>query len=173
MSAAANAANRSPLAARLAELTVECVTQHVTLVLDGEWPHDEWRVAVAYKEAIYHTVYKTGLGHRKLAAGVTRERGGYAFRDARGAPGFAKTDKEAMERGLAQPVAPAVADVVSSLLTDAQGSDQPFDDWCSDLGYSTDSIKARDTYFACQRERVAMVKMFGAGLFAELTGLEH
>lgn len=46
-------------------------------------------------------------------------------------------------------VRPSLADVLHSLLSDARGSDEAFPDWCSELGYSDDSIKARGIYDTC------------------------
>jgi hypothetical protein len=53
-------------------------------------------------------------------------------------------------RAIASPVIPHVADILSCLLMDMQGSQQSFEEWASDFGYDTDSIKARDMYLDCQ-----------------------
>jgi len=45
---------------------------------------------------------------------------------------------------------PDIADVLSSLVSDASGTDQPFTDWCADYGYSDDSRKAEAMYRECQ-----------------------
>jgi hypothetical protein len=41
-------------------------------------------------------------------------------------------------------------ELVYSLTTDGQGTDQSFEDWCVDLGYDADSRKAHSIYTACQ-----------------------
>ena len=51
--------------------------------------------------------------------------------------------------GTAHTSPPQVQDVLHSLLLDASNTDQPFEDWCADLGYDTDSIKAHNAYLEC------------------------
>jgi hypothetical protein len=48
-----------------------------------------------------------------------------------------------------RPVRPTVANVLHSLFMDASAADESFSDWCDNLGYSDDSIKALNTYKAC------------------------
>lgn len=52
---------------------------------------------------------------------------------------------------LREPVAPHPADVLYSVILDSSACESSFAEWCRDYGYSDDSIKARDTYDACQR----------------------
>lgn len=54
---------------------------------------------------------------------------------------------------------PKVADVLGAFLMDASCADEGFEDWADNLGYDQDSIKARETYQACQKSR-AMVEAF-------------
>lgn len=49
-----------------------------------------------------------------------------------------------------RPKPPELADVVSCLVSDAQAMYEPFESWCGDLGYDTDSRKALNTYLECQ-----------------------
>ncbi len=158
------------------DLGVALDAVHLDLVTkdpDGKpakWAHDAWRVTFTYgdKGRVISTSYKTGLGHRKPRAGVKAERGGFATRTD--AP--VKTERAA-ELGWIVPSAPTAADVLYCLVSDANGCDQSFDDWCADLGESNDSIKARDTYFACQKTRVDLISMFGLELFEKLGAAEH
>ena len=54
---------------------------------------------------------------------------------------------------------PNKKDVLSSmLLDDVSGID--FDEFCCEFGYDNDSIKALETYKACQRETKALHNMF-------------
>lgn len=48
----------------------------------------------------------------------------------------------------------------SILATVAKSDPGTFEDFCGDFGYDTDSIKARDTYFAVQREYAGVRGMF-------------
>lgn len=49
-----------------------------------------------------------------------------------------------------KPKRPELADVLCSLVLDAEAADMPFDDWCDDFGCNSDSIKDRDLYMQCQ-----------------------
>lgn len=55
-----------------------------------------------------------------------------------------------------KPTPPKVEDVISSMTLDATACDESFDDWCSSLGYETDSRKALKTYLACQNSGVEL-----------------
>lgn len=44
-----------------------------------------------------------------------------------------------------------IDNVLYSLILDAQFSNETFDDFCDNLGYDNDSIKANETYRACQK----------------------
>lgn len=57
---------------------------------------------------------------------------------------------------------PHPADVIACLFLDASMADQTFADWCGDLGYSDDSIKARAVYDECQRTRSALLRIMGS-----------
>ncbi len=46
---------------------------------------------------------------------------------------------------------PTLAEVLNCILLDGACADELFPDWCASLGYSDDSIKARDIYDTCQR----------------------
>lgn len=152
-------------ATQQAKTTDETVAEYLaaqrisfTATLGGEtkrdsWTCDEWRVTIARHDAPpafapnaagkktveLETRYYTGTGHRKSAKPM---------------PAHVKTNPRSMaaedwRRQYLRPVAPSAASVLHSLLLDAQGAEQPFDYWCSDFGYDTDSRKALDIYEAC------------------------
>lgn len=52
---------------------------------------------------------------------------------------------------LFQDATPKLEQVLNSLLSDARAGEMPFDDFCCDFGYDTDSRKALETYLACQK----------------------
>lgn len=57
---------------------------------------------------------------------------------------------------------PSVVDVLYSLLLDASALDfRDFADWCSDLGYDTDSIKAKQAYDECIATATKLRAAFG------------
>ena len=74
-------------------------------------------------------------------------------------------------QGLKSPRQPKVADVLYSLLSDASAEQRNFHEWCSDYGYSTDSISALNTYRACLDTAAALRKCFSNELLAELNTL--
>ena len=74
-------------------------------------------------------------------------------------------------QGLKSPKPPKVADVMYSLLTDASAEQRNFHEWCSDYGYSTDSINALNVYRACLDTAAALRKCFSNELLAELRDL--
>lgn len=115
--------------------------------LDNNWPHDEWRVELSNESGCWSTSYKTGLGHRKFPKGFVPDRKlnplCLAFKQ--------------QERNK-KPVRPSIADVMHSLCLDASAADVNFHDWCSDYGYSDDSIIALNLYKACLETSTALRK---------------
>lgn len=59
---------------------------------------------------------------------------------------------------------PELADVMASLVGDAQGIEgRTFEEWASDYGYDTDSRKAHATYEACSSIRRRIVSFMSGG----------
>lgn len=106
---------------------------------DG-WECDGWRVWFERKGAdTLKAPFFTGIGHRAPLKRAPK-------------PPTANKRSAAYENWAHQwlkPVAPSAASVLYSLLSDAQGAEQPFDYWAADYGYDTDSIKALNIYNAC------------------------
>lgn len=101
-----------------------------------EWKCDQWRVTLSSKAAAHSFDYFTGTGLRREVKGL-------------GAMHI-KTWKTVGNKWVtAVPVKPKVADVLHSLILDADAANENFDDWCDNFGYSSDSIKALNTYKAC------------------------
>lgn len=123
---------------------------------DDKWECDEWRVKLGAME----TRYYTGTGHRKPKKG--------AFRTTarKGTVAYAN-----WERANLQPVAPCAADVIYSLLSDAEAADMSFNGWCDNFGYSSDSISAFNTYQQCSTIGNDLQKVFTAKQRAELSEL--
>ena len=74
-------------------------------------------------------------------------------------------------KGRNEPRQPKVADILYSLLSDASAEQRNFHEWCSDYGYSTDSINALNVYRACLDTAAALRKCFSYELLAELQDL--
>lgn len=121
---------------------------------DGKaWKCDAWRVTLATGEGnarfAYETDYFTGLGHRKPVKGAP---------SAKGNPNTLY--REQWEKQYLRPQAPRAADVLHSLILDSSADGMSFRDWCSDYGYSDDSISAFDTYRQCCDVAVNLRRIF-------------
>lgn len=66
---------------------------------------------------------------------------------------------------------PQLLDVLQSLLSDASGADQSFEEWCRDLGYDDDSRKALRIYQACEEIARELDKMFSKQEIEDLNKL--
>ena len=108
---------------------------------------DQWRVTLSTGAGHSSFDYFTGLGLRETVRGIAAMR----------------YPSATMVRGqwqAAKPKKPKVADVLHSLILDASAADENFDDWCDNFGYSSDSIKALNTYKACLDTARALRKHF-------------
>ena len=56
---------------------------------------------------------------------------------------------------------PTASDLVWAVAIDSEAVDESLKDWCDNFGYSTDSIKARSIYKACQRNGERLIKLIG------------
>ena len=56
---------------------------------------------------------------------------------------------------------PTASDLVWAVAIDSEAVDESFSDWCANFGYTTDSIKARSTFKACQRNGERLIKLIG------------
>jgi hypothetical protein len=155
--------------------TIEGLTiksNHVGLMVEDSWDYDLWHVEINYNNNTYKTEYKTGLGHRKVANGVVKfYQGGrlkYAYCGS-----VAHTETSAADKKYTIPVAPQLADVMYSVVMDAQSAEETFEGWCDNFGYDVDSRKALDTYLKCQDARNKFIKVFGEDFLNEIKYLEH
>ena len=56
---------------------------------------------------------------------------------------------------------PTASDLVWAVATDSTALTESFSDWCDNFGYTTDSITARSTYKACQRNGERLIRLIG------------
>ena len=64
---------------------------------------------------------------------------------------------------------PTASDLVWAVATDSTALTESFSDWCGEFDYSTDSITARSTYKACQRNGQRLTDLIGsAEVFSQL-----
>ncbi len=74
--------------------------------------------------------------------------------------------------GSAHRDAPNAADVLSCLCSDVSCGEESFEDFCSSLGYDSDSRKAEKTWKACSRMAPKVRKFLGEH-FDEVSSAEH
>jgi hypothetical protein len=109
-----------------------------------DWECFMWRVDIASSAGIWSTSFYTGKGR------VTKPKHPY------------------MEP---KPKKPTNADILYSLVLDANASNENFHDWCANYGYSSDSIQALNTYKECLEIGNQLNKHFGRDLVNKLTEL--
>lgn len=119
---------------------------------DG-WECDAWRVLFSRGGASFSADFYTGLGHRAEPSKEQKIKARWSFaglteKDIRERTIYGRKYLRALEE-MRSPTKPHAASVLYSLTLDARAADQSFSDWCSELGYDEDSIKAFDTYRAC------------------------
>lgn len=132
--------------AKLVEWNITYKARYVGQVQrDKKWDCDQWDVTFSKLAGkSFRTDYYKGLGLRSKIKESSFSTGG-------------------------KPVKPEAAGVLYSLLLDA--SEQSFSYWCGDLGYDTDSIKAFNTYHACERIGKELRTVFDREQRAELSKL--
>ena len=138
---------------------------------DG-WNSDKWLVKIG----LHEFEYNTGLGHRishsansyKLSAKQIESV--KVLRDLLGNDRLDNTVFK-LSDGNSYAVSPTQASVLYCLLSDANCAEQNFNDFCSDLGYDNDSMKAFKIYQACCDTLEKMRKIFTAKQRAELSEL--
>ena len=70
-------------------------------------------------------------------------------------------------------VPPSAPEVLECLKSDFFLAGYDFEDWCSDLGYETDSRRAEKIYKACDRQSRKLEKFLGDDLLDELMETEE
>lgn len=112
------------------------------LYQNKEWPHFAWNVVINGESFSY----KTGIGHAYL--GKKQKPEDVPVNEYRG---FLKLRDDSRSLGVvnAYAKAPSQDEVLHALLSDAECGNYSFDEFCDNLGYSNDSLKALDVYRAC------------------------
>jgi len=120
------------------------------------------------RRVIWTGEYRLGIGHVKIAnykpgmlasmkAHLT-DREEIMLQSWKAKPHASFTDKAlqanaAAKLAIIQKVAPSLDDVCASLLSDGSAffDGERFEEWAANLGYSDDSIKAKETFETCDR----------------------
>ena len=134
---------RTQLKDLCAERDVGIVTKLVGQKVDDEkWEHFEWQVTLLYQKRSYKTTFRCGMGHVYQ---------------------MTPPETSTQPRGrVGTPKPPDAADVLSCLCLDATSADRnTFEDWCSDLGYDSDSRKAEKIYNLCVETNAKLRRFLG------------
>ena len=133
-----------------------------------------WRVTLERDgRAILTADYSAGIGHapcyKKLPVfgrGLTRD--DIALLEYETEKGFeARQASTAIFKG--KPIAPATADVLYSLATDADVLNySTFEEWAETFGYDADSRSAEAIYRECLKQALALRNGLGESLLADL-----
>lgn len=75
-------------------------------------------------------------------------------------------------QGMGHSKEPSAADVISCLCSDARAGEEPFEEFCSNFGYDSDSRKAWDTWKACERMGTGVRRLLGDS-FDTFANAEH
>ena len=142
---------------------------------DEEWQHDLFNVTFVNGRKLINTEFKTGLGHRVLKSKkgtmsslatkynkellkVNIEKGLTPIEsDFISNNGWSKS---LYVGGSCFAVSPTAASVLYSLLLDYDYAYELFEDFCDNLGYDQDSIKALEIYKACQKNAKQLKEVF-------------
>lgn len=123
-----------------------------------------WEVTITRGERSFTTAYGMGYAHCKRVDSATEGRVYVPMTvellhdmtlPVRGAIGAAVA-------GGVEPNEPTARDVLESLQLDARAGAGSFEDFCSDLGYDSDSRKAEKIWEACRDTRDRLREFFGA-----------
>lgn len=143
-------------------------------VMDKDWPCIEYTLQLMRDgRPVWTGDYRLGVGHVKAI-----QRFGYTIAMSESEKRFlaawqAKPHANFLDKQLwaetaarlakAQKVEPKLEDVCHSLLMDGSAffDGETFEDWCGSLGYDTDSIKAKETFDACDKTGRELMRGLG------------
>lgn len=154
------------------------------------WAHIRYTVTLARNgKAFWSGPYKLGTGHVKWPSEPELMVGKYlrpfmgkdealrAVWAKRGNRRLIAEDEAKAAAGLAyvQKVAPTLDSVLGSLLSDGSChfDGERFEDWCSNYGYSDDSIKAKDIFDTCEAIGKDLRRAFSLAEIEELRELSR
>jgi len=135
------------------------------MVRDNDWPCIEWTVQIIHnRKPVWTGEWSAGVGHVKFPRGNDAYPQGltqnetYALNTIRMKPSAVLVAKQlwadvAAKLAVAQKVSPSLHSVMGSLMLDGSAffDGLRFEDWVSEFGYDSDSIKAKEIYEACDK----------------------
>jgi hypothetical protein len=119
---------------------------------DDGWEHYLWTVTLTREDRTRDLPYRMGLGHVGSKCGRPLPSSRYNTMPC--------SHVRCYDAGPV-PTPPDLYTVLTGLKADATHG-ETFNDWARDYGYDTDSIKARETYFACQQSETDSRAFFGS-----------
>jgi hypothetical protein len=170
---------KEQIAEVLAAAGVAMTAQHVPTTFDPkskDWQHIAWRVEFSSPRGKFSTDYRQGIGHlpASMVEGYAKsihnaERIAFALSTGMVPPKSIPAGNFNMRLGAKPLPKPDAADVVYSLVMDAGAADYAsFEDWAADLGESTDSRKAEQTFNLCRTIALDLNRVFGAAVVEQL-----
>jgi hypothetical protein len=141
-------------------LTMECEHKGVKTEKVKDWTGkeidhsmDEWACTLTCGKQSMTTLFRQGLAYRKINRQKASHVLGYVptMPEANKLQRDSSSIKDEKWIGMSIPTKPELDSVLDSLRSDSECWDNArnFDDFCSDLGYDTDSRKAESIYKAC------------------------
>jgi hypothetical protein len=137
---------------------------------------DDFRIILLRGSQHFTTEYHMGYGHRVWTHKIESPLNDLS-KPGRKAGGKVQISGKLLPHGVnmmlkaSKITTPTLVEVVHCLFLDASCVESAtFEDFCSDMGYDTDSRKAEGIYRACQNTRAALVRLFGETFYR--TGLD-
>lgn len=123
---------------------------------DKKWPHFLWVLTIGDERF----EYKTGIGHATTHYNKQNRRNVKPENSFPDPSSFRWIHK------------PSVDSVLHCLFSDARCGEMSFDDFCSDFGYSNDSLSALDIYRKCAESGKKLKKALGSKFNEERERIE-
>ena len=144
----------------------------------GEWRAFKFECSIIYKEkVIWKGDYKMGMAHCEAFHKQWEKFNKMTYNEK---PALDKMNDKAIEENRVRIAEilkkdksnyPSLSDVINSIaIVDGRCvyDYQSFNDWCLDYGYSSDSIKAKDTFDKCEEEGKAIISAIGRENYEKL-----
>ena len=127
-----------------------------------------WRITFsnAASKASFAIDYSQGIGHipAMLGKSYPMERQANEYQASQEGRYQVRANASYQTKPLPPPTA---ADLLHCLVLDASCAENTFEEWCSELGYDTDSRKAEEIYNQCRKQTRDAMRVLGSKLLAD------
>ena len=120
----------------------------------NDWNCYKWLITINGESFEYHT----GLGH---ATDVYKKSNGYSLRRNKKPENSITVNDKFLH-------VPQIEDVLECLISDMRYGEYSFNEFCDNLDYDNDSLKALDTYRACMTIGEKLVRVIGRAKINEI-----